>query len=410
MSALEGLTVLDFSTLLPGPLAGLILAEAGATIIKVERPSGGDEMRSYHPRIDDDSVNFLMLNRGKQSLAIDLKAADAIDRLRPLIERADVLIEQFRPGVMDRLGLGYEQVHALNPRIVYCSITGWGQTGPKANKASHDLNYIAETGLLGLSADAAGTPVLPPMLAADIAGGALPAAMNIMFSLWQRERTGEGAHLDISMADNLFAFSFWGIGSGLSGQGWPKPGAELFTGGSPRYQIYATADGRYVAAAPIEDKFWAAFTRIIELPDEFRDPAADPGRVLLQSGRRCSTARTCAARSSPRSKKQSPIRTLKHAGCSRIPSALVRRRCPHCRFRSRPCFAARHRAGPRRRWENRTRRCSTATRPKASHDALHNLLTQPRSRGVTRLPLHVRHRQAMSASRRVRRADTNKAG
>jgi len=293
MSALEGLTVLDFSTLLPGPLAGLILAEAGATIIKVERPSGGDEMRSYHPRIDDDSVNFLMLNRGKQSLAIDLKAADAIDRLRPLIERADVLIEQFRPGVMDRLGLGYEQVHALNPRIVYCSITGWGQTGPKANKASHDLNYIAETGLLGLSADAAGTPVLPPMLAADIAGGALPAAMNIMFSLWQRERTGEGAHLDISMADNLFAFSFWGIGSGLSGQGWPKPGAELFTGGSPRYQIYATADGRYVAAAPIEDKFWAAFTRIIELPDEFRDPAADPVRVIREAGARIGT-RTAA--------------------------------------------------------------------------------------------------------------------
>jgi alpha-methylacyl-CoA racemase len=286
MPALEGLTVLDFSTLLPGPLAGLILAEAGATIIKIERPSGGDEMRSYHPRIDDDSVNFLLLNRGKHSLAIDLKAGDAIERLRPLIERADVLIEQFRPGVMNRLGLGYEQLRALNPRIVYCSITGWGQTGPKANKASHDLNYIAETGLLGLSADAAGKPVLPPVLAADIAGGALPAAMNIMFALWQRERTGEGAHIDISMADNLFSFSYWGLGSGFTGHGWPKPGAELVTGGSPRYQIYATADDRYMAAAPIEDKFWAAFTSIVELPDRFCDPAADPRQVIAEVGKR----------------------------------------------------------------------------------------------------------------------------
>ncbi|MEK6420269.1 MAG: CoA transferase [Burkholderia gladioli] len=293
MSALEGLTVLDFSTLLPGPLAGLIMAEAGATIVKVERPNTGDEMRSYPPRIDDDSVNFVMLNRGKHSLAIDLKAADAVARLRPLIEKADVLIEQFRPGVMARLGLGYEQVRAINPGIVYCSITGWGQTGPKANVASHDLNYIAETGLLGLGADAAGKPVLPPMLAADIAGGALPAVMNIMFALRQRDRTGEGAYLDISMSDNLFAFSYWGVGSGLSGQGWPKPGRELVTGGSPRYQIYATADGRYVAAAPIEDKFWAAFTRIVELPEAFRDPAADPAEAIAAVGQRIAT-RTAA--------------------------------------------------------------------------------------------------------------------
>ncbi|MFP6558933.1 CaiB/BaiF CoA transferase family protein [Paraburkholderia sp. B3] len=289
MSALEGLNVLDFSTLLPGPLAGLIMAEAGATIIKVERPGSGDEMRSYHPRIGDDSVNFVMLNRGKHSLAVDLKAPDAIARLRPLIDKADVLIEQFRPGVMARLGLGYEQVREMNPRIVYCSITGWGQTGPKAHIAAHDLNYIAETGVLGLGADDSGKPVLPPVLAADIAGGAMPAVMNIMFALRQRDRTGEGAYLDISMADNLLAFNYWGVGSGLSGQGWPKPGRELVTGGSPRYQIYATADGRYVAAAPIEEKFWAAFIRIIELPEAFRDPAADPAAAISEVGKRIAT-------------------------------------------------------------------------------------------------------------------------
>ncbi|NMY13631.1 CoA transferase [Pseudomonas veronii] len=148
MQPLEGLLVLDFSTLLPGPCASLLLADAGARVVKIEKPGKGDEMRSYEPKVGEDSINFSMLNRGKQSLAIDLKAPDSLARLRPLIERADVLIEQFRPGVMERLGLGYEVVWRINPQLVYCSITGWGQTGPKAGNAGHDLNYLAETGVL----------------------------------------------------------------------------------------------------------------------------------------------------------------------------------------------------------------------------------------------------------------------
>lgn len=274
MRPLEGLLVLDFSTLLPGPLASLMLAEAGARVVKIERPGRGDEMRIYEPKLGDDSVNFAMLNRGKQSIAIDLKAADAVGRLTPLLRRADVLIEQFRPGVMERLGLGYDALRQLNPKLVYCSITGWGQTGPKAHAASHDLNYIAETGVLGLSAGADGAPVLPPVLAADVAGGTYPAVMNILLALRQRDITGLGAHLDVAMGDNLFTFLYWGLGSGFAGAGWPKPGDELVTGGSPRYQIYRTSDDRYVAAAPIEDKFWENFTRIIELPEGMRDPAA----------------------------------------------------------------------------------------------------------------------------------------
>ncbi|MGQ3672100.1 CaiB/BaiF CoA transferase family protein [Xanthobacter sp. TB0136] len=274
MRPLEGLLVLDFSTLLPGPLASLILAEAGARVVKIERPGRGDEMRVYEPKLGDDSVNFAMLNRGKQSIALDLKAADAVEKLTPLIRRADVLIEQFRPGVMERLGLGYEALRQLNPKLVYCSITGWGQSGPKAHTASHDLNYIAETGVLGLSAGADGAPVLPPVLAADVAGGTFPAVMNILLALRQRDITGLGTHLDIAMGDNLFTFLYWGLGSGFSGAGWPKPGGELVTGGSPRYQIYRTSDDRHVAAAPIEDKFWENFTRIIELPEAMRDPAA----------------------------------------------------------------------------------------------------------------------------------------
>lgn len=286
MRPLEGLLVLDFSTLLPGPLASLLLAEAGARVVKIERPGRGDEMRSYEPKIGDDSINFMMLNRGKQSIAIDLKASDSVERLRPLIANADVLIEQYRPGVMERLGLGYDAVRRINPKLIYCSITGWGQTGPKAQVAAHDLNYMAETGTLGLSADADGSPVLPPVLAADIAGGTYPAVLNILLALRQSEQTGQGMHLDISMGDNLFMFNYWGLGNGFAGAGWPRGGQELVTGVSPRYQIYRTKDGRYLAAAPLEDKFWEAFTTIIDLPPPLRDPAAPEAEVIKAVGER----------------------------------------------------------------------------------------------------------------------------
>ena len=148
MRVLDGLTVLDFSTLLPGPMAGLILAEAGAEVIKVERAGSGEEMRHWPPKLDGEAVNFAGLNRGKRSLALDLKSPVDRARLEPYLARADVLIEQFRPGVMERLDLGYEALAARFPRLVYCSISGYGQTGPRAQAAGHDLNYMAETGLL----------------------------------------------------------------------------------------------------------------------------------------------------------------------------------------------------------------------------------------------------------------------
>ena len=167
MPPLTNLLVLDFSTLLPGPLASLMLAEAGATIIKIERPGTGDEMRSYQPRLAGSSINFHMLNRGKQSLTLNLKDSEDRARLDPLLEKADIILEQFRPGVMSRLGLGFEDIVAKNPGIIYCSLTGWGQSGPKAGKASHDLNFMAESGLLGSSVGTDGKPGLPPVLAAD---------------------------------------------------------------------------------------------------------------------------------------------------------------------------------------------------------------------------------------------------
>ena len=158
MRPLEGVRVLDFSTLLPGPLATLLLAEAGAEVVKIERPGRGDDMRGYEPRLGADSVNFALLNRGKRSVALDLKSSGALDRLRPLLEQADVLVENFRPGVMDRHGLGWDALHAANPRLVYCSITGFGQTGPYADRAGYDFIIQGMGGFMSITGEPGGPP------------------------------------------------------------------------------------------------------------------------------------------------------------------------------------------------------------------------------------------------------------
>lgn len=273
---LSDIRVLDFSTLLPGPMATLFLAEAGAEVIKLERPGTGEAMRGYAPKWGTDSANFAMLNRGKTSLAVDLKDPEQRAALIPLIREADVLVEQFRPGVMDRLGLGYEAVRALNPGIIYCAITGYGQTGPRAMRAGHDLNYVGDTGLLALSCGTIDTPVIPPALIADIAGGTYPAVINILLALRTKDKTGEGAFLDISMSDNLFSFMYWALAEGQGTGHWPGNGAALVTGGSCRYRLYPTSDGRFVAAAPLEPKFWDAFTDAIGLDPELRDDSRAP--------------------------------------------------------------------------------------------------------------------------------------
>ena len=275
MRPLEGLFVLDFSTLLPGPLATLLLAEAGAEVVKIEPPGRGEEMRGHAPRWGQDSASFALLNRGKRSVALDLKDPAERNRLHSLVKRADVIVEQFRPGVMERLGLDYDSVAKLNPMVVYCSISGYGQTGLKRDVAAHDLNYIGDAGLLALSMGDLSRPVVPPALIADIAGGAYPAVLNILLALEERRRTGRGRHLDVAMADNLFPLMFWAIGHGLVTGTWPGNGQGYLTGGSPRYGLYPTKDGRVVAAAPIERKFWETFCDLIGLEDEFRNDAKD---------------------------------------------------------------------------------------------------------------------------------------
>lgn len=275
MQPLAGLLVLDFTTLLPGPLATLLLAEAGAEVIKIERP-GGEDMRRYEPRFDGESAMFALLNRGKRSLVLDLKADADRARLQPLLARADVLVEQFRPGVMERLGLGFDAVHAVNPRLVYCSITGYGQHGPRAGEAGHDLNYIGTTGLLALNPGPPDRPVVPPALVADIAGGTLPAVMNILLGLRRRDQTGQGCHVDIAMTDAMFTFMAHALASGQATGRFPGMGGARLSGGSPRYQLYPTRDGRLVCCAALEQRFWEPFTAAIGLAPEFVDDRRDP--------------------------------------------------------------------------------------------------------------------------------------
>ena len=279
---LDKLLVLDFTTLLPGPLATLMLAEAGAEVIKIER-AGGEEMRALPPRFDGTSAAFALLNRGKVSLALDLKEPADRERLDPLLRRADVLVEQFRPGVMDRLGLGFEALRQINPRLIYCSISGYGQAGPRAAEAGHDLNYIGATGLLALQPGPPDRPVVPPALIADIAGGTLPAVLNILLALRQRDRSGQGCHLDIAMTDAMFTFASHALASGHATGTFPSGGGARLTGGSPRYQLYPTKDGKLVCCAALEQRFWEPFCATIGLEPRFiddnRDPAATKAAV-----------------------------------------------------------------------------------------------------------------------------------
>ena len=267
--SLAGIKVIDFSTLLPGPLASLFLAETGAEVIKIEKPGIGDEMREAYPKWNDQSVSFSMLNRGKKSLSLDLKDPDNLKILEPIIKEADIIIEQFRPGVMKRLGLDYKTIKKFNKKIIYVSITGYGQKGPKSMVAGHDLNYIGNTGLLSLSMGSGDNTVVPPALIADIAGGSYPAVINILLALRKRDINQEGSFIDISMSDNLFPFMFWGLGAGFSKNDWPGNADSILSGGSPRYNIYKTSDNAYLAAAPLEDRFWNKFCEVIDLPKKY---------------------------------------------------------------------------------------------------------------------------------------------
>ena len=253
MSALEGLRVLDLSRLLPGGFCSLLLADFGADVIKVEDTRAGDYLRADGPA-------FLALNRGKRSISVDLKHPEGREALLRLARDADVLLESFRPGVMERLGVGYPRLREENPRLVYCAITGYGQDGPFALRAGHDTNYLARIGLLGLTGDPDGPPVQSAGQIADLGGGALMAAFGILAALRERDRSGEGQLVDVSMTDGALSWLAMDAARVLAGEAAPARGRAGLAGGLICYRPYRCADG-WVAFGALEPKFWAAWCR-----------------------------------------------------------------------------------------------------------------------------------------------------
>ena len=264
--ALEGIRILDLSRMLPGPYCSMMLGDLGAEVIKVEDTKTGDPTRHAPLRIGKESARFLQVNRNKKSICIDLKKPDGRDLFLRLSRTADVVLEQFRPGVVARLGIDYPAVSAVNPRIIYCSLTGYGQDGPHKERAGHDLNYIALAGVLGLTADGRGKPVIPGVQIADLAGGMI-AALAILAALFAREKTARGQLIDVSMFDVVLSMLPVPAASEFAGSPIGVGGRYILSGEYPFYNIYETKDGKYMTIGALEPKFWSSFCNAVGRED-----------------------------------------------------------------------------------------------------------------------------------------------
>jgi crotonobetainyl-CoA:carnitine CoA-transferase CaiB-like acyl-CoA transferase len=279
--ALSGLRVLDLSRLLPGPFASMVLADMGAQVDKVEDLEGGDYLRHMPPQIGDQSGLFLALNRGKRSACIDLKKPEGVAALLELLPRYDVVLEQFRPGVLDRLGLSHGTLLENNPRLVVCALTGYGQTGPLAKRAGHDIDYLARAGILGFQGPAGGPPQPPGFQLADVSG-ALWAVIGILGALAQRERTGKGSFVDVAMVEASMGFAIATLGQMIAGHA-PVRGDEPLTGGLAAYGVYETKDGKHVALGALEPKFWLSFAGGVGLPGDMAGILPGPHQAALKA-------------------------------------------------------------------------------------------------------------------------------
>lgn len=276
MLPLEGIRILDLTRLLPGPYCTLLLADYGADVIKVEDPKSGDYARWYEPRVNDDqSAMFISLNRNKRSIALDLKDEKDKEAFISLIKTSDVLIESFRPGVMDRLGLGFEELKVHNPKLIYCAITGYGQSGPYAKEAGHDINFLSYSGLLHLQGEPNEKPLIPSVQIGDIGGGALMAAIGILLAIIDAKKSNKGQFVDISMLDGALSWmhtilpNYWTSGE------MPNRGELTLNGGKACYEIYRTRDDRFISVGALEYKFWKNFCKVIgkqELIDQLDEP------------------------------------------------------------------------------------------------------------------------------------------
>jgi len=263
---LSGVQVLDLTRLLPGPYATLLLADLGAEVVKIEEPPGGDPVRAIPPFIDGRSARFEALNRNKRSLTLNLKKPEGRAIFYKLVERSDVVVEGFRPGVAERLQIDYERLRAVNPRLVYCSISGYGQTGPYREHAGHDINYAARAGLLSLTGHP--EPVILGVPVADLAGATF-AAFSIVSALFARERSPsrEGCYLDISLTDAVISWLALHLAETLATGQPVRPDEQVLTGAFPCYALYETKDGRWLAVGALEEKFWQKLCEALGVPE-----------------------------------------------------------------------------------------------------------------------------------------------
>lgn len=261
--ALAGYRILDFSKLLPGPLATMWMAQQGAEVIKVERPQSPDPVRFYPPMVDGVSAYYSALNKGKKSLSVDYRADEGREQLLRLIETTDVVLEQFRPGVMEAFGLGFETLQERNPKIIMVSITGYGQQGEMAAFPGHDINYLSYSGVLDSQRDMEGKPIISAAQLADVAGGSMQALNATTSALLHRERTGEGQKVDVSMTHAVSVLNSLRAAEELA---TGQSGGYL-SGAIASYNVYKCADGRHVALGALEPKFWQKFCNLMGHPE-----------------------------------------------------------------------------------------------------------------------------------------------
>lgn len=264
---LAGLKILDLTRLLPGPLASMYLADLGAEVVKVEDPGGGDPARHYPPLKDRNSHYFLMVNRNKKSIALDLRLPADQKKFHHLVRDFDVVMESFRPGVTERLGVDYSTLHDLNPNLVYCSLTGFGHTGPLKQAPGHDLNFLSLSGILDQMAKAGEDPHPVNIQIADVAGGSLTACVAILAAIIKARAGQGGSFLDVAMLDGVMALGPMTLGAYNAKGRAPKPGTGFLSGGSPFYGVYRTKDGRHMALGAVEKKFWQNFCEAIDRTD-----------------------------------------------------------------------------------------------------------------------------------------------
>ena len=268
MGALDGLKILDFSTLLPGPYASLMLADMGAEVLKISSAGRPDLVVNYEPYIGDSGISACQawLGRNKKTMFLNLKTEEAKKIIRELVKEYDIVLEQFRPGVMDRLGIGYEELKKANPGLIYCALTGYGQTGPLRNAAGHDINYLSRSGVISHAGRKDDGPSLMNFQIADVAVGSMNSVIGILAAVYYRSQTGKGQFIDISMLDGCIPFnSLDGAGFLVSGK-QPEREGEMLNGGC-MYDYYETKDGEYMSVGALEPKFWSEFCRGIGRED-----------------------------------------------------------------------------------------------------------------------------------------------